>query len=154
MAPHSLLSKWKILRGFSTSIPCSLIVFPKALFFYYVLMGWDWVHLVPRPLFGLLYQPQMLEDECGAIGGMRIDRGNPSTWRKPAPVTLCPPQIKHDLTRARTRAAGVGSRRLTAWAMARPFPMVTILTDHHRLSKCHCPNNASRPVSTSQFLVM
>jgi hypothetical protein len=35
-------------------------------------------------------------------------------------VPLCPPQIPHDLTRARTRAAAVGSRRLTAWAMARP----------------------------------
>jgi hypothetical protein len=23
-------------------------------------MGWDWVHLVLRPLYGLLYQPQMM----------------------------------------------------------------------------------------------
>jgi hypothetical protein len=23
-------------------------------------MGWDWVHLVLRPLFGLLYQPQTI----------------------------------------------------------------------------------------------
>jgi hypothetical protein len=30
------------------------------------------------------------------------------------PVPLRPPQIPHDLTRARTRAAAVGSRRLTA----------------------------------------
>jgi hypothetical protein len=35
-------------------------------------------------------------------------------------VLLCPPQIPHDLTWARTRAAAVGSRRLTAWIMARP----------------------------------
>jgi hypothetical protein len=45
---------------------------------------------------------------------MRIGRGNRSTRRKTAPVPLCPPQIPHDLTLARTRAATVGSRRLTA----------------------------------------
>jgi hypothetical protein len=32
-------------------------------------------------------------------------------------VPLRPPQIPHDLTWVRTRAAAVGSRRLTAWAM-------------------------------------
>jgi hypothetical protein len=45
---------------------------------------------------------------------MRIGRGNRSTRRKPAPVSFCPPQIPHQLTRDRTRAAAVGSRRLTA----------------------------------------
>jgi hypothetical protein len=59
-------------------------------------------------------------DDDGAIGAMRIGRGNRNTRRKPAPVPLCPPQIPHDLTRARTRAAAVGRRQLTAWAMARP----------------------------------
>jgi hypothetical protein len=39
-------------------------------------------------------------------------------------VPLCSPQIPH-LTWARTRAAAVGSRRLTAWAMARPVPFLT-----------------------------
>jgi hypothetical protein len=52
--------------------------------------------------------------------GMRIGRGNRSTRRNPAPVPLCPLQIPHDQTRARTQAATVGSRRLTAWAMPRP----------------------------------
>jgi hypothetical protein len=33
----------------------------------------------------------------GALGGMKIDRGNRSTQRKPAP--LCPPQIPLDKTR-------------------------------------------------------
>jgi hypothetical protein len=32
------------------------------------------------------------EDDCGAIGGMKIGRGNRSSWRKPAPAPLCPPQ--------------------------------------------------------------
>jgi hypothetical protein len=42
------------------------------------------------------------EDDCGAIGGMKIGRGNQSTRRKPAPAPLCPPQIPHDQTWART----------------------------------------------------
>jgi hypothetical protein len=56
----------------------------------------------------------------GEFGGMKIGRGNRSTRRKPAPAPLCPPQIPHDQTRARTRAAAVGNQRLTAGAMAGP----------------------------------
>jgi hypothetical protein len=68
----------------------------------------------------LLYKPQMIDEgDCGVTGGIRIGRGNRSTRRKPAPAPLRPPQIPHDQTRARTRAAAVGSQRLTAWAMAR-----------------------------------
>jgi hypothetical protein len=48
----------------------------------------------------------------GEIGGM-IGRGNRNTWRKSAPVPLCPPQTPH-AARTRTRAAAVGSQRLTA----------------------------------------
>jgi hypothetical protein len=82
-------------------------------FFFFV---WsETVHSVRRPLFGLLYQPRMVdENDCGAVGGMRIARGNRSTRRKPARMPLCPPQIPHDVTWARTRAASVGSRQLTA----------------------------------------
>jgi hypothetical protein len=39
----------------------------------------------------------MIDDECGAVGGMRIGKGNRSYRRKPAPVPLCPPRIPHDL---------------------------------------------------------
>jgi hypothetical protein len=96
-------------------------------------VGWDWVHLVRRPLIGLLYQHRMIDDdECGAVGGMRIGRGNRSTRRKPAPVPLCPPQIPHDLTWARTRGSGVESRWPTAWAMARPKGDIT--TPHYVLT--------------------
>jgi hypothetical protein len=59
--------------------------------------------------------------EDGEFGGIKIGRGNRSTRRKPAPTPLYPPQIPFDQTRARTRAAAVGSQRLTAWAMARPI---------------------------------
>jgi hypothetical protein len=58
-------------------------------------------------------------DECGAVSAMRIGRGNLSTRRKPAPVLLCPPQIPHDLTRARTLTTAVRSRRLIVWDMTR-----------------------------------
>jgi hypothetical protein len=54
------------------------------------------------------------DDECGAVGGMRIGRGNPSTRKKRAPVPLYPPRITLNLTCARTRAAALGRRRLTA----------------------------------------
>jgi hypothetical protein len=56
----------------------------------------------------------------GEFGGMKIGKGNRSTRRKPAPESLCPPQIPLDQTWARTLASVVGSQRLTAWAMARP----------------------------------
>jgi hypothetical protein len=71
---------------------------------------------------GLLRQPRMIDDDYGAVGGMRIGKGNRSTRRKPAPVQLRPPQIPHDLTWDQTRVAAVGSQRLTAWAVARPQP--------------------------------
>jgi hypothetical protein len=52
---------------------------------------------------GLLYKPQMIDEgDCGAIGVMKIGRGNRSTRRKPATAPLCPPQIPHDQTRVRT----------------------------------------------------
>jgi hypothetical protein len=50
----------------------------------------------------------MMDDECGAVGGMIGKGENRSTRRKPAPMSLCPPQIPHDLTRARTRAITIG----------------------------------------------
>jgi hypothetical protein len=49
-----------------------------------------------------------------------IGRGNRSTRRKSVAVPLFPPQMPHDLTKVRTRAAAVGSRRLTAWATSWP----------------------------------
>jgi hypothetical protein len=95
------------------------LIICRLLFFLFLGVGWDWVHLVRQPQFDLLYQPQMIDDECGAVGGMRIVGGNRSTRRKPAPGPLYPPQIPHNLTWARNQAAAVGSRRLTAWAMTR-----------------------------------
>jgi hypothetical protein len=56
--------------------------------------------------------PTPVDFDDGEIGGI-IGRGKRSTRRKPAPVLLCPPQIPH-AARMRTRAAAVGSQRLTA----------------------------------------
>jgi hypothetical protein len=52
---------------------------------------------------------------------------------KPVPVPLCPPQIRHRLTRAsgRTRASAVRGRQLTTWAMARPSTVSYITESHH-----------------------
>jgi hypothetical protein len=80
--------------------------------------GWEWVHLVRQPLIGLLYQPRMAY-ECGAVGGMRIGRGNRSTGRKPASMTLCLLQITHDLTGARTPASAVRNLLLNSSATVR-----------------------------------
>jgi hypothetical protein len=93
---------------------------------------WDWVHLVRRrPLYAPLYQSRMIhDDECGAVSGIRTGRGNRNIRRKPAPVPLCPPQIPHDLTWSRTRAAAVGSRWLTAWAMARRWNRLQKASSH------------------------
>jgi hypothetical protein len=57
--------------------------------------------------------------EGGEFGGMN-GRGNRNIRRKPAPTPLCPPLFPLDQTRDWTRAAAVGSQRLTASAMARP----------------------------------
>jgi hypothetical protein len=76
--------------------------------------------------FWPILQPQMInEGDCGAIGGMKVGRGNRSTRRKPAPAPFCPPQIPRHQTRARTRATAMGSQRLTAWATARPVLAVS-----------------------------
>jgi hypothetical protein len=62
----------------------------------------------------------------GAISGMNERQGNRSTGRKPAPAPFCQPQIPHDLTRARTRAAAAGSWRLSACPTARPAPPLIV----------------------------
>jgi hypothetical protein len=69
----------------------------------------------------------MIDDgDGGAVGGMKIVRGNSSTRRKPAALPLYPLHILY-LTWDRTLAIAVGSRRLTAWAMARPVSSICLL---------------------------
>jgi hypothetical protein len=105
---HRQKFKYVILSGAAagcSNAPCSIFL---------LLVGWDEVPCTAATS-GLFYQPQMIgEGDCGAIGGMKIGKGNRSTRRKPALAPLCPPQIPLDQTRDRTRAAAVGSQRLTA----------------------------------------
>jgi hypothetical protein len=104
-------------------------------------VGWDWVHLVRRPLIGLLYQSRMM-DECGAFGGMRIGKENRSTRRKPAPVPLSPPQIPNDLGSNPGRRSGKPGTN--PWAMARPQGWVSVRLLMSQtlvllpVCRCHC----------------
>jgi hypothetical protein len=71
-----------------------------------------------RSFIGLLCQPWMADDDdddddCGAVSEMS-GRRNRKPRRKPARVPLYEPQIPHELPRNRTRAAAMGSRRLSA----------------------------------------
>jgi hypothetical protein len=95
--------------------------------------------MVRRPLVGLLYQSRMLDDgECEAVGGMRIDRGDRSTRRKPAPMSLCPPQIPHDMTWARTWPAAVHLYHSITHSLthrAEPFLRSCQLCSHSRTSQ-------------------
>jgi hypothetical protein len=60
-------------------------------------LGWDWAHLAPQPLFGLLYQPRIVDDdgddgddgddECWAVGAIS-GRGIPSIRIKPVSCPL------------------------------------------------------------------
>jgi hypothetical protein len=109
---------------------------PSGSSFYFLLCGlrWDWVQLVRRPLGGMLYRSRMMYD-YGTVGEMRISRVSPSFRRKPAPMPICPPQIPHDLTWDWIRAARMGCRRLTVWAMARsPSGVLFITRVHFRIS--------------------
>jgi hypothetical protein len=56
---------------------------------------------------------------------------------KPVPVPPCPPQIRHGMTRARTRASAVRGRRLTTWAMARTLATVTETHIPHSISNLY-----------------
>jgi hypothetical protein len=78
------------------------------LVFFILLNGTRLSPLGTAATISLLYQPQMIDSgDCGAFGGIKADRRNRNTRRNPAPVSLCPPQIPNDMTRARTRAAAV-----------------------------------------------
>jgi hypothetical protein len=84
-------SEWTIseltVHLLSVSRDKQKIVF-SCFFFFSLGVGWDRVRLVRRPLFSLSHQPPMIDDECGAVGGMRIGRRNRSTRRKPGRVTF------------------------------------------------------------------
>jgi hypothetical protein len=75
---------------------------------------------MPTFYFSILRIPQMIWvwraiEECYWQGKIE------ELGEKPVSVPLCPSQILHGLTRARTQASAVTVQRLTTWAMARPM---------------------------------
>jgi hypothetical protein len=99
--------------------------YPADIIYYYWWGGTK--SLGTAATFGLLYKPQTIDEgDCGAIGEMKIGRGNRSTRRKPAPAPLCPPQIPHDQTRARTpdRRGGKPATNRLSYGTAK-LPTVT-----------------------------
>jgi hypothetical protein len=63
---------------------------------------------------------------------------------KTSPVQLCPLQIPHNLTRTRTRSSALGSRRLTAWAIARSCWRVSqTINEYEAGSKQGCSSKTS-----------
>jgi hypothetical protein len=74
-----ILALSSIFRGFITCDEYAPLQSKVTIFFFAIGVGWDGVHLARRPLFGLLYQPRMIDYECGALGAMRIGSGNTST---------------------------------------------------------------------------
>jgi hypothetical protein len=99
--------------------PIMIQVFPHLFIFFIGGVGLS--PLGTAATSGLLYRPQMIdEDDCGAIGEMKIGRGNRSSRRKPAPASLCPPQIPHDQTPGR-RGWKPATNRLSYGAAFPPF---------------------------------
>jgi hypothetical protein len=78
-------------------------------FIYFFLVSWGGVRLSPLGTSATnwpIVPARMIDDdECGAVGGINVGRRSRNSWKQPAPVSLCPPQIPHHLTRARTLAA-------------------------------------------------
>jgi hypothetical protein len=64
-------------------------------------------HSARRPLLGLLYQPRVMDGDCGAFSGMIIANANASSRKEPAPVPLGSPRMSHGQTLTRTRTATV-----------------------------------------------
>jgi hypothetical protein len=59
-----------------------------------------------QPIVGLLYQPWIIDGgDCETISGMNEWLGKQKYWDKTGPVPLCPPQIPHNFTWVRNRAA-------------------------------------------------
>jgi hypothetical protein len=131
--PRRLTNLWASTACYRDSFIFLLVcTYPVNPFFtsYLFLVTWGEVRLSPLGTSVTISPivPASDDDECQAVGGMRIGRGNRITCRKPASVPLCPPQILLDLTWYLTWAAEVGIRRPTAWSMAR----------RHIVSCCFC----------------
>jgi hypothetical protein len=91
-------------------------------FFIWILGGWSpyWVHSALRPLLAYCTCPGWSWG-WRSWWNERFWQGTPKYWEKTCPDATLSTTNPTCQTRARTRAAAVGSQRLTASAMARPF---------------------------------
>jgi hypothetical protein len=119
------------MEQFNLTLPSVTVFFFK---FWFIYIYWALrVRINPHTnsffffFFSFFRWGEMIDDEFGAVGGMRIGRRNRSNRRTPASTTLCPPQIPHHFSWDQTRVAAVGRQRLTAWAMARPIERLSKL---------------------------
>jgi hypothetical protein len=105
-------------RGSIHPLPHTLSWRRSFIFYFIYGAGVEPSPLLLRPVIGLLYQPWMIYgDDCGVTSGINGGQGKPKYSEKNLP----PCRSLHHRSRAQTLAAAVGSRRLTAWAMARPW---------------------------------
>jgi hypothetical protein len=122
-AIHWSLSWAKLIQ----SIPSHPISLKSVLTFFFIYLVCEAIGTAATP--GLLCQPRVIvkmtvekQMECRFAGETEVLRENTCLS-----VTFVHHKIPHDQTRVWTRAAAVGSRRLTAWAMARPCFNIDVL---------------------------
>jgi hypothetical protein len=136
LKPHAVEQRAGTTRSISQRF-FSLHATQRSFFlFYFVGWVWAWVHFVRRPLIGLLYQPRMSVEQSveWELAGKTEVRGENIA------VSLCPPQIPHDLTWARTLPSAVGSRsystNLSDTVKSRSWGM-RLLIARHPCTKLH-----------------
>jgi hypothetical protein len=107
-------TSWLCFIGFQNRIAFGSLDVNIYVFFFnsHSGRGGGGLHTGPTRHVGHLYLPGWL---WGWRSWWNEDwQGNPRTRRKPAPASVCPPQILLDQTRTRTRVAAVVIQRLTA----------------------------------------
>jgi hypothetical protein len=111
------------------------------IFFYYWWGGTKSVSTAATS--GLLYKPQIIdEDDCGAIGGIKIGTGETEVLgEKPAPAPLFAPQIPHDQTRARTpgRRGGKPATNRLSYGAAFPGTLFNLFEIQSSPPRIFCP---------------
>jgi hypothetical protein len=100
-------------------------------------VGFSWGVLRLSPLGH--YLAHCTSPGWGMMMSVEQSMGNWSTWRKPGPKPLCPPQTPHHFTWARTWAAAVGSRRLATWATTRLPEYVSVGRNMKPCCVLRCP---------------
>jgi hypothetical protein len=111
----SAVQIWKQNRVPWDNYPHHFCVWDLNVLFQFLGLGWDWVHFVCRPLFGLLHQPHMIDDNVWSRWWNKNWQGKLKYSGKTCPsATLSTTNPTwHDLGHC-------GGKPATAWAMAQP----------------------------------